>query len=254
LQVLITTAAVLLLQPMIGIVALLVVFYGCAAYATVAEGRIDLSTMLVALPVAAAIGVGCVFFLTEALLGRLIGKSAEIVLLIVAVAVAVIWFPPRRLPQQSLEYESAARVTQRIIDRFPRQTWVVAAPAEQLAETFGLGAYEDLAGFVEKFQDQTSDPDFRFPDARQDLFIYVEKRPFQIFSQEPEFVSFPVLTDVTYRNYRSPGGRASLESGALQLCEQYRHSHHDANIFFEDENLRVYHIHCQIPKAGSIRW
>jgi hypothetical protein len=251
--VLTTIAAVLLLQPMLGIVALVVLCYGWSVYATVAAGIIDPSTTLVALPIAAAIGVGCLFALTEAMLARLIGRSAEAVLLSVAVAVAVIWFPPHRFSRQSLEDESAARVTQRIVDRFPRQTWVVAAPAEQLAETFGLGAYEDLAGFVGKYQDQTSDPDFRFPDAKQDLFIYVEKNPFQIFSQEPEFVSFPVLTDVTYRNYRSPGGRASLESAALRLCEKYRQFHGDVDIFFEDENLRVYHIRRQPPNAGSIR-
>jgi hypothetical protein len=54
------------------------------------------------------------------------------------------------------------------------------------------------------------------------LFIYVEKVPFQIFAHEPSFVSFSVFTDITYRNCRSPAGRASLESAAMQLCENYR--------------------------------
>ncbi len=144
-----------------------------------------------------------------------------------------------------LEYEAAARATQEIAYRFPRQTWVVAAPVEQLAETFGLGGHEDLAGFVEKYRSQVSSPEFRFQDAREDLFIYVEKKPFQIFPREPETVSFSVLADPTYRNYRSPGGRASLEAAAQQLCESYRQDHSNIDVFFENEVLRIYHIHQQ---------
>jgi hypothetical protein len=130
----------------------------------------------------------------------------------------------------------------------------VAAPVEQLAETFGLGGHEDLAGFVEKYRSQVSSPEFRFQDARENLFIYVEKRPFQIFSREPETVSFSVLTDPTYRTYRSPGGRASLEAAALQLCESYRQYHSNTDVFFENEVLRIYHIHQQQgsdTKAGQ---
>jgi hypothetical protein len=250
LLILVTAAGVLLLQPMVGLVVLVMVCYGWAAYATLAVSTIDSSTALTVLPIAAAIGVGCLFALTEAMLAPLSGRAAEVTLLIAALALAVIWFPPRRFPRQCLEYEAAARVTQQIAHQFRRQSWVVAAPVEQLAETFGLGAHEDLAGFVEKYRNRVSNSEFRFPDAREDLFIYVEKKPFQIFSREPETISFPVLTDVTYRNYRSPGGRASLESAALKLCENYRQYHSDADIFFENEELRIYHIHPQASQTG----
>lgn len=252
LLILVTAAGVLLLQPMIGLVALVVACYGLAAYATLAASTIDPSTALTVLPIAAAVAIGCLFALTEAILVPLSGRVvAQVALLLAGLALAVFWFPPRRFPRQCLEYEAAARVTQRIAHGFPRQEWVVAAPVEQFAETFGLGAHEDLAGFVEKYQNQVSNSEFRFLDAREDLFIYVEKRPFQIFSREPETISFPVLMDVTYRSYRSPGGRASLELAALQLCENYRQYHSDADIFFEDEDLRVYHIHQQAWEMGK---
>ncbi len=128
----------------------------------------------------------------------------------------------------------------------------MVAPTEQLAETLGLGGYEDLAEFVEKYQDRASNPEFRIPDAPEDLFVYVEKRPFEYFSREPAFVPLSVLSDTTYRSYRSPAGRASLESAALQLCESYRKSHDDADVFFEDENLRIYHVHRQeVQKTGA---
>jgi len=125
----------------------------------------------------------------------------------------------------------------------------VAAPVEQLAETLGLGGHEDLAGFVEKYRSQVSSPEFFFQDAREDLFIYVEKKPFQMFSREPETVSFSVLKDPVYRNYRSPGGRASLEAAAEQLCERYWQYHPNVDVFFENEDPRIYHIHQQQTSA-----
>ena len=254
LLVLVMAAGVLLLRPMAGLLAFVLLCYGLVAGATLSTGITIPDEMRTILPVAAAILVGCFFAFIETELAARASRRAETVLLTACLGVAVIWLPPQRLLGRCLEYEAAARVTEEIAHRFARQTWVVAAPVEQLAETFGLGGHEDLAGFVEKYHSQVSSPEFRFQDAREDLFIYVEKKPFQIFSREPETVSFSVLTDPTYRNYRSPGGRASLEAAALQLCESYRQYHSNADVFFENEVLRIYHIHQQQAsdtKAGQ---
>ena len=254
LLVLVMAAGVLLLRPMAGLLAFAMLGYGLVACATLSTGITIPDEMGTILPVAAAILVGCLLALIESALVARAGKRAEATLLAACLCVAVIWLRPQRLLGQCLEYEAAARATQEIAYRFPRQTWVVAAPVEQLAETFGLGGHEDLAGFVGKYRSQVSSPEFHFQDAREDLFVYVEKRPFQIFSREPETASFSVLTDPTYRNYRSPGGRASLEAAALQLCESYRQYHSNADVFFENEALRIYHIHQQQAsdtKAGQ---
>src|SRR6266566_4835748 len=250
LLVLVMAAGVLLLRPMAGLLAFAMLGYGLVACATLSTGITIPDEMGTILPVAAAILVGCLLALIESALVARAGKRAEATLLAACLCVAVIWLRPQRLLGQCLEYEAAARATQEIAYRFPRQTWVVAAHVEQLAETFGLGGHEDLAGFVQKYRSQVSSPRFHFPDARQDLFIYVEKRPFQIFSREPEKVSFSVLSDPTYRNYRSPGGRASLEAAALQLCENYRQHHSNVDVFFENEVLRIYHIHQQQASAS----
>ena len=80
----------------------------------------------------------------------------------------------------------------------------------------------------------------------------MEKTPFQFYSREPEYVPIEALVDTTYRSYRSPAGRASLESAALQMCETYRLSHGNADVFFEDDDLRIYRIHRQpTQKAGG---
>lgn len=245
LLVLVMSCGVLLLRPIAGLFVFAMLCYGLAACAMLSTGFTVPDETRSVLPVASAILVGCCLAFVEAVLIARTRRKAETVLLAACLSVAVIWLRPQRLLGRCLEYDVAARATLDIASKFPRQTWVVAAPVEQLAETFGMGGHEDLAGFVEKYRSQVSSPEFRFPDAREDLFIYVEKRPFQIFSREPESVSFSVLTDPTYRNYRSPGGRASLETAALQLCESYRQHHSNTDVFFENEVLRIYHIHHQ---------
>ena len=245
LLILVTVGGVVLLRPMVGLVAFGFVCYSLVAYLTLSTSVTVGDEVRAILPVAAAIVVGCFLALIEDKLLARAGRTGQTLLLGACVCVAMIWLRPQGLVGRYVEYEAAARATQEIASRFSRQTWVVVAPVEQLAETLGLGAYEDLAGFVEKYQGRAPSPDFHFEEKQEDLFIYVEKRPFQIFAHEPEIVSFSVLTDPTYRNYRSPGGRASLEAAALRLCENYRQSHPDADVFVENEDLRIYHVHQQ---------
>ena len=252
LLVLLISAGVLLVRPTLGLLTFVMVCCGWIAWATFATGMTVPDEMRAILPLAAAILVGCFLGLMESVLVTRSRGIAQTVILAACLCIAVILLPPQKLQVRYLEYEAAARATQEIADKFPRQTWVVAAPVEQLAETLGLGGYEDLAGFVEKYRRQISSRDFVFQDAREDLFIYVEKKPFQIFSREPESVSFSVLTDPTYRNYRSPGGRASLEAAALQICENYRQYHSGTDVFFEDEVLRIYHIHRQQALEANV--
>lgn len=245
-------AGVVLLRPVMGVVVFVLMSYGLAAHATLSGSLAVPSEVRLALPLAAVLVVGCLLGLTETKLIAPRGKAAEGLLVLACVASAILWFRPHPVAGRYLEYEKAAWVTQVIADRFPRQRWAVVAPTEQLAETLGLGGYEDLAEFVEKYQDQAWNPEFHIPDAPEDLFIYVEKRPFQFFSREPEIVPLGVLADRTYRSYRSPAGRASLESAALQLCEHYLQSHGEAEVFFEDEDLRIYHVHRQpLPKTTA---
>jgi hypothetical protein len=251
LLILVIAGTALLVRPALTLPALVLAGYGLAAYSTLTVGDAFTNQAFNILPLAAALGVGGLIGLMASVLRQGTGANPEAVLLIACLVVAVVWLPPHQLFQEPLEYESAARKTAEIAFEFPRQKWLVAAPVEQLSETFGYGGYEDLAGFVDKYRDRVSAPEFRFQGAPQDLFIYVEKTPFQIFQREPASVSFGVLMDSTYRSYRSPAGRASLESAALQMCESYREHHSDADVYFEDDDLRIYHIHRPIPLTAE---
>jgi len=243
LLILMVAAGVLLLHRTAGLIAFAVLCYGLAAGATLlAAGSALQNEALMVLPVAAATAVGCLFSLVETPLVIHAGEKGRLALLMVLLGVAMVWARPHELSGQYLEYEAAARETEEIVHRFPRQQWAVAAPVEQLPETHGLGAYDDLAEFVQEYEPVASDPQFHFKDMPANLFVYVEKQPFQIFTHEPASVSFSVLADVTYSHYRSPGGRASLEVAALRLCENYRQSHSGVDVFFENDDLRIYHI------------
>ena len=35
------------------------------------------------------------------------------------------------------------------------------------------------------------------------------------------------------------------------MCESYREHHSDADVYFEDDNLRIYHIHRQTPLSAE---
>lgn len=244
LVLLLAIAAVLvLLRPMLAPAGFVLLCFGLAAYARLSSGAAITNDIFPTLPVAAAVAAGWLLAVIALAFRSGLGRRTHPVLLVGCLLVAIVWLPPHRLMSQPLEYEAAARQTQEIAHNFSAQKWIVAAPIEQFPETLGFGGYEDLGAFVEKYRTRVSTPEFQFPGIPQDLFIYVETRPFQVFSQEPLTVPFAVLTDATYRSYRSPAGRASLESDAWRLCESYRQHHSDMEVYFKDDSLLIYRIH-----------
>ncbi len=170
------------------------------------------------------------------------GLEARPVVAVAIILVAFFRFPPSTEAEQPLEYDSIARATSAISHQFPHLRWSIAAPVEQFAEVYSLGGFQDLAGLVNASSSGDIAQSMLSNDGVDDLFIFVEKMPFTSFQREPDSVSFRTLTDSTYRNYRSPAGRASVEVRALQLCETYKQKHKNMTVFFEDENVRVYRL------------
>jgi hypothetical protein len=181
------------------------------------------------------------------LLSLVLGLWSEIICLILVFAIAINFLLPIPGKLSYLEYEMAARKTLELRVRFPIKRWVIVAPVEQLAESYGAGWYEDLGLFVEKYASKVSNPDFNFRYSVPNLFILVEKRPLVSGLSESQMLPYSVLSDPTYSHYRSSAGRASLEFTALQMCETYRHLHEkDVAIYYEDQDLRIYQV--QLPE------
>ena len=59
----------------------------------------------------------------------------------------------------------------------------------------------------------------------------------------PKNLPLELLSDRTYRYYRSTAGRASPEDEALQMCEHYRHYHpQSSEIYYDDPELRIHNV------------
>jgi hypothetical protein len=198
-------------------------------------------SFLLTLPIGLSLLAGLLFFGIVQLLRLLIGKWADFACLTLIFAIAVNFFLPLPPSINYLEYDLAARKTLELRS-LPLKSWAIAAPVEQLAQSYGAGWYEDLALFVDKYADDVTKPGFEFPYSVPHLFIFVEKKPFIASAFQFEKVPNILLTDPTYRYYRSAAGRSSLQYEALQLCEAYARTHSNISIDYEDNELRIYHI------------
>jgi hypothetical protein len=178
-------------------------------------------------------------FIAVASVGRLLLSNwSAPVCLTIFLAITLNFCLPSPPQLDYLEYDASARKAVEISRLFPHHQWTIVAPIEQLSQVYGRGWYEDLAQFVDKYHDRVADPQFHLP-GQTSLLIFAEKQPFM--ADKPEFpVPYSVLSDPTYRNYRSASGRAKLAQATLQLCKTYRQHHPESRIYYENDRLRIY--------------
>jgi hypothetical protein len=198
------------------------------------------------LPIGLSLFVGMLFIAVASVGRLLLANWSAPVCLTVFLAITLNFCLPLPPQLDYLEYDASARKAVEISRLFPHHHWTIVAPIEQLSQVYGRGWYEDLAQFVDKYHDspqerlrqRVADPQFRFP-GQTSLLIFAEKQPF--IAEKAEFpVPYSVLSDPTYRHYRSASGRAKLAQATLQLCETYRLHHPESQIYYEDEHLRIY--------------
>ncbi|MBD2547129.1 hypothetical protein [Planktothricoides raciborskii] len=212
---------------------------GCAAFP---GNEFDFfRSFLLTLPVGLSILCSLLFLLIATCLTYFFGQWSGIFCLILVWALAVNFLLP--LPPQIgyFEYEITARKTLELRQQFPFKDLIVIAPPEQLGAIYGAGWYGDLATFVDRYKHQVENPDFTFPVAVKHLLIFVEKLPFVTLTNENQAFPNEVLLDPSYRNYRSLAGRASLQFQAWQMCETYRRHHPETLVYYEDNELIIYH-------------
>ena len=147
---------------------------------------------------------------------------------------------PKAASAKYVEYDAAARATLDISSRFPKYRWMIVAPIEQWALTYGRGWHLNLHEFVDDVAARIGPDGYRLPYKVDDLFVFVETRPFATFETEPLDVPFKTLVDPVYRHYRSSAGRASLEFAAYKLCERLRANDPGGSVYFDDGRLKIY--------------
>lgn len=200
------------------------------------DGPISAGAGAASPPLAAAFVIAGAIHAATARLGceRGARRAAMAAAALTALSVAI---APRSSAASYLEHDAAARQTLEIARQFPKFRFMIVAPVEQLALIYGQGWHMNLHEWVEAVD---GDPG-RLPDV-DDVFVFVETRPFALFAREPQQVSFAVLADPVFRHYRSAAGRSSLQFAALKLCEQLRQEQSDVRIHYDDGRLRIYRL------------
>ena len=221
-----------------------------ALLATIPNGNLSgLTGLLATLPIGLSLLVG-MLFLAIATGGRLLlANWSAAVCLTLFLAITINFCLPSSAQINYLEYDAAARKTVEISRLFPQHHWTIAAPIEQLSQVYGRGWYIDLAEFVSQYQDRVTQPNFYFP-IKTPLFVLAEKKPFG--ADKPEVsVTYSVLSDPTYRHYRSSEGREKLALSTIKLCDLYRQNHPNSRIYYEDEVIRIYHFFPQSDNRST---
>ncbi len=204
-----------------------------------------LAEILQTLPIGLSLLVGLLFMAISAASKPLFASWSSPICLTIFIAITLNFCLPPLPAIDYLEYDAAARKAVEIGHIFPPKQWTVVAPIEQLSQVYGRGWYEDVAEFTDTYQYRVKAANFHFPH-KTPLLVFAEKQPFT--NDKPEYpVPYSVLTDPTYRNYRSPSGRKKLTAATLQLCETYRRYHPDSRIYYENDRLRIYQF---APNSG----
>ncbi len=226
---------------------------GLGLLATIPDSNFPLLVGIRAtLPIGLSLFVGLLFIAVASVGKLLLANWSAPVCLTVFLAITLNFSLPLPPQLDYLEYDVSARKAVEISRLFPHHHWTIVAPIEQLSQVYGRGWYQDLAQFVDKYYDspqerlrqRVADPQFRLP-SQTSLFVFAEKQPFIVKKSENP-VPYSVLSDPTYRYYRSASGRAKLAQSTLQLCETYRQHHPESQIYYEDKYLRIY----QFPRIS----
>lgn len=176
-----------------------------------------------------------------------------------AVLAAVIFihvtFPPV-LPEnkvEQLEYDAAAVNYIQIRETYPLLQWTIVAPNEQYDQALGKGWHYQLIDFVRDFSiDEASDANFRLPIPTPYVFIFTEKRPLHAGrAVDQSDLERPLKTQVADPDkefYRDPEQRAAIQARAIAWMAVYQKSHGDVNVFYEDEDMKIYLIEQEFYK------
>src|SRR5205085_825865 len=143
------------------------------------------------------------------------------------------------------QYEAAARASQAIAAKYPRNSWLIVSPSQELPFTYGRGWHLELKEFVSRFSAASvADPAFRLPYPVAHTFFFVEKRPLWPEQNEARLASARIdqILDPMSRDYVLPLGRAALEFEAAALLAAYCGSHSDMELVYTDDSLTILRV------------
>ena len=169
-------------------------------------------------------------------------------------------------------YNAAVEVTNLIIDTYPKYSYTIVSPTDELYQVIQHGWHEELLSFVENSKGE----EYTIP--TENIFIFVEKRPIlyaqsvffkgpwwlgeekyllqysdgEVFqnsdlitseiSREAALQSLPEY-DNPWTMYSTLDNRTILESKVYDWCIQFSEQNPAAlNTYYEDDDFICYHI------------
>jgi len=174
------------------------------------------------------------------------------------------------LGQYLARYDATVMVTNSIIDNFPKYTYTIVSPTEELYQVIEYGRHEELLTFAEKIQKEnyTLPTDY--------VFLFVEKKPLQYAQlrlldgpswlgstkyteryqsisvypdaesqeiSEEEALKDIILYDLASDSYKNIESRIILESKLYLWCQNFSKLHpFEFHVYYEDENFVCYYF------------
>jgi len=181
-------------------------------------------------------------------LAKTIKKRLIQVISIALCLVTIYGFTPGKIKVRFQEYDAAAENYLSISSKFPIFDWTIISPTEQFQQVMGRGWHQEILRFVQEFNlEQARDPQFIIPIPTQHIFFYTEKKPLylgrEVTAEDAERALEPEGENPFDQYYLNADQRAIIEAKAIRWMEAYRKSHQGVSIFYEDDNLKIYHIY-----------
>ncbi len=147
------------------------------------------------------------------------------------------------MAMRPIEYNSAVGIYFQVKRDYPLFSWTLVAPVEQYQEALGYGFHYELWQFVEDFViDDVKNPEFDIPIPTRFIFIYVEKVPLKIWTNNELDTTQERYRGPTEIYYRDADGRIKLQESIWAWCEAYIETHDNMSVYFEDDVLKVYKV------------
>lgn len=162
-------------------------------------------------------------------------------------AAAMLVYPFRVQGYAPMEYDEAARNYIEIKERFPAADWTIIAPTEQLQQAYSYGQHMEVLRLVQKYTaEQVGKKEFVFEIPTSHIFFYIEKIPFgsteKITTRDANRELEPEGGNPYKQYYLTTSQRTVVEAKALRLMEEYEKTHNNIDVFYESDNLRIYHV------------
>lgn len=186
--------------------------------------------------------------------GPILTKGLKCVTAIV-IALFVLFNVNIKIPKGfQMEYDGAVLCYLNIKNgNYGFQNWTIVSPTEQYQQAMNYGKHYQLWQFlyaVENTFDEETENNLEIP--TDYIFIYVEKIPLYFdppisYPKEPVSLEYsqkplPPIMDEMVEFYTKYENRMILESKAYFWAEEYMKTHDDMEVFYEDDEMKVYMI------------